>query len=57
MPHSYGYRARTRKIFKKGFRKHGAAPLSANLTAYKKGDYVDIIVDGAQHKGMPYKVY
>jgi len=57
MPHSYGYRARTRKVFSKGFRKHGAAPLSGSLTTYKLGDYVDIVVNGSVHKGMPYKVY
>jgi len=57
MPHSYGVRARTRKLFAKGFRKNGAAPLSGNLTTYRKGDYVDIKVDGSVHKGMPYKIY
>lgn len=57
MPHSYGYRARTRKLFAKGFRKHGAAPLTGALTTYRKGEYVDIKVDGAEHKGMPYKIY
>lgn len=57
MPHSYGYRARTRKLFSRGFRKHGAAPLSNILTTFRKGDYVDIKVDGSVHKGMPYKIY
>ncbi len=57
MPHSYGIRARTRKIFSKGFRKHGAASLGGSLATYKLGDYVDIVVDGSVHKGMPYKVY
>lgn len=57
MPHSYGVRARTRKVFAKGFRKHGYVSLTTNLTTYKKGDYVDIVVDGAVHKGMPYKYY
>lgn len=57
MPHSYGYRARTRKLFARGFRKHGAAALSGSLTSYRKGDYVDIKVDGSVHKGMPYKIY
>jgi large subunit ribosomal protein L21e len=57
MPHSYGYRARTRKVFAKGFRKHGTPVLGVNLTNYKLGDYVDIVVDGAVHKGMPYKNY
>lgn len=57
MPHSYGYRARTRKVFSKGFRKHGAAPLSGQLATYNLGDYVDIVVNGSVHKGMPYKIY
>jgi len=57
MPHSYGIRARTRKLFAKGFRKHGAAPLRNVTNTYRKGEYVDIVVDGAVHKGMPYKIY
>lgn len=57
MPHSYGVRARTRKVFSKGFRKHGTAPLSGHLTSYRLGEFVDIVVDGAVHKGMPYKNY
>ena len=27
------------------------------LTSYKVGDYVDVVVDGSQHKGMPFKYY
>ena len=57
MPHSYGYRARTRKLFARGFRKHGRAALNNILTTYKLGDYVDIVTNGSVHKGMPYKVY
>ncbi len=57
MPHAYGIRARTRKLFARSFRQHGAPALSKVLTTYRKGDYVDIKVDGSQHKGMPYKVY
>lgn len=57
MPHSFGYRARTRQLFARAFRKHGAPSLTTNLTSYRKGDYVDIKVCGAEHKGMPYKCY
>lgn len=57
MPHSYGYRARTRKVFAKGFRKHGTPALSGHLATYRLGEFVDIVVDGSAHKGMPYKVY
>lgn len=57
MPHSYGYRAKTRDLFQKGFRRHGAPQLSTYMTIYKKGDFVDIVGDGACHKGMPHKIY
>ena len=57
MTHSYGYKRRTRHKFKKGFKQHGAIHISKTLTAYKIGDIVDIVVDGAIHKGMPYKYY
>ena len=57
MPHSHGYRARTRDLFCKGFRKNGVTPLNRYLKTYKVGDYVDIKVDGAIHKGMPHKFY
>ena len=57
MPHCFGLRARTRDLFCKGFRKHGVTPLSKYLTVYKKGDFVDIIADGAIQRGMPHKFY
>ena len=57
MTHSYGYKRRTRHKFRKGFKQHGAIHISKTLTAYKVGDIVDIVVDGAIHKGMPYKYY
>ncbi len=57
MPHSFGTRARTRGKFAKDFRKHGMPSLSTYLHTYKVGDYVDIVVDGSVHKGMPYKFY
>lgn len=57
MTHSYGYKRRTRHKFKKGFKQHGAIHISKTLTTYKTGDIVDIVVDGAIHKGMPYKYY
>ena len=31
--------------------------MSVYLTPYKLGDYVDIVVNGAIHKGMPYRFY
>mmetsp|Transcript_27206 Transcript_27206/g.66188 ORF Transcript_27206/g.66188 Transcript_27206/m.66188 type:complete len:165 (+) Transcript_27206:358-852(+) len=57
MPHSFGYRARTRDLFCKGFRKKGTIALGRYLTTFKIGDLVDIKADGAVHKGMPHKFY
>mmetsp|Transcript_104557 Transcript_104557/g.225653 ORF Transcript_104557/g.225653 Transcript_104557/m.225653 type:complete len:165 (+) Transcript_104557:42-536(+) len=57
MPHSFGYRARTRDMFARDFRKSGTINLSTYLKSLKVGDYVDVIVNGAVHKGMPHKFY
>lgn len=57
MTHSYGKKRRTRHKFQKGFKNHGAIRMSKNLTNYKVGDIVDVVVDGSIHKGMPYKYY
>jgi large subunit ribosomal protein L21e len=57
MPHAKGYRAKTRDLFSKGFRRHGPISLSRIMTTYRKGDFVDIVADGSIHKGMPFKYY
>merc|ERR1711964_693420 len=57
MPHSYGYGARTRKLFARDFRQHGMPALKTYLTKYKVGDLVDIKANSAIHKGMPFKFY
>lgn len=57
MPHSFGYRARTRDLFKQDFRKNGPIHLSTYLRAYKVGDIVDIKANAAEQKGMPHKYY
>ncbi|GIQ82076.1 ribosomal protein L21e [Kipferlia bialata] len=57
MTHSYGYRAKTRHTFSQDFRKKGTIALSKYLTTYKRGDYVDIKMNGAQQKGMAYRFY
>ena len=57
MPHSFGYRARTRGKFSKAFGQRGAIGISKVLTSFRIGDYVDIVVDGAVHKGMPHQLY
>ncbi|KAI8882523.1 60S ribosomal protein L21-A, partial [Backusella circina FSU 941] len=57
MPHSFGLRARTRHMFSRNFREHGAIPLSTYLKIYKVGDIVDIKANAAIQKGMPHKFY
>jgi large subunit ribosomal protein L21e len=57
MPHSFGFRARTRDKFSKAYRTRGMAGLSRHLITFRRGDYVDIKVDSSQHKGMPYHFY
>ena len=57
MPHSFGYRARTRYLFSRKFREHGTIHLSDYMTVFKIGDYVDIKANAAVHKGMPHKYY
>ncbi|KAK2959335.1 putative 60S ribosomal protein L21-A [Blattamonas nauphoetae] len=57
MPHSWGLRARSKTLFQKEFRQHGTPSLSTYMQPYKLGDYVDIKVDSAIHKGMPHKFY
>ncbi|RKP13255.1 60S ribosomal protein L21-A [Piptocephalis cylindrospora] len=57
MPHSFGYRARTRHMFSRNFREKGAIPLSTYLRIFKIGDIVDIKANAAVHKGMPHKFY
>lgn len=57
MPHSFGFRARTRDKFAKAYRTRGMPGLARYLTSFKRGDYVDIKVDSSQHKGMPHHFY
>ncbi|KAJ1448220.1 ribosomal protein L21e-domain-containing protein [Pelagophyceae sp. CCMP2097] len=57
MPHSFGYRARTRAMFSRPFRTKGMIKMSTYMTTYKVGDYVDIKCNPAQVKGMPFKHY
>ena len=57
MVHSFGVRARTRDLFSRPYKKHGATPFSRYFVTYKVGDYVDVIADGSIHKGMPHKYY
>ncbi|KAJ7971406.1 60S ribosomal L21-like protein [Quillaja saponaria] len=57
MPAGHGVRSRTRDSFSRAFRKKGTIHLTTYLRTYKVGDYVDIKVNGAIHKGMPHKFY
>merc|ERR1712130_885550 len=57
MPHSYGYRARTRHMFAKQFRRHGQVQVSRYLRPFHQGDIVDIVADSMEQKGMPHKYY
>ncbi|RLN16827.1 hypothetical protein C2845_PM02G12280 [Panicum miliaceum] len=57
MPAGHGLRSRTRDLFARPFRKKGYIPLTTYLRTYKIGDYVDVKVNGAVHKGMPHKFY
>ncbi|CAH3126015.1 unnamed protein product [Pocillopora meandrina] len=57
MVNTTGIRRGTRYMFSRDFRKRGVIHLSTYLKSYKVGDIVDIKVNGAVHKGMPYKVY
>jgi len=57
MPHSFGYRARTRDMFKRSFKEKGPIKMSTYLTTFKVGDIVDIVANSAEQKGMPHKYY
>eukprot|EP00475_Leptophrys_vorax_P041448 TRINITY_DN78180_c0_g1_i1.p2 TRINITY_DN78180_c0_g1~~TRINITY_DN78180_c0_g1_i1.p2 ORF type:complete len:239 (-),score=22.23 TRINITY_DN78180_c0_g1_i1:283-999(-) len=53
----HGLRARTRDMFSRGFRQKGYIPLTTYLRTYRLGDHVDIKVNAAVQKGMPFKFY
>lgn len=57
MGHSRGYRSGTRYMFKRSFGEQGRFPLAQYLKTYRVGDYVDVVANGAVHKGMPHKYY
>lgn len=57
MTHSQGYRCKTRYCFARKFRRHGMANLTTYNRVYKLGQYVNIKVNGAYHKGMPHRYY
>ncbi|CAL5381871.1 unnamed protein product [Camellia sinensis] len=57
MAGGHGLRSRTRGLFSRGIRKKGTIGSSTYLRTYRKGDYVDVKVNGGVHSGMPHKLY
>jgi large subunit ribosomal protein L21e len=57
MGHSKGLRSGTRYAFSRTFRQHGASGLTTFMRPFNVGDYVDIVVNGSVHKGMPFKLF
>jgi large subunit ribosomal protein L21e len=57
MPHSFGYRGRTRHLFARKFGENGQIRLSTYLRTFKVGEIVDIAGNGAVQKGLPHKFY
>jgi len=57
MPHSYGYRMRTRHLFRRQFRHKGHLPTQVHTRTYHLGDFVDVVGQGNVHKGLPHKYY
>eukprot|EP00927_Polykrikos_kofoidii_P031321 TRINITY_DN2695_c0_g2_i1.p1 TRINITY_DN2695_c0_g2~~TRINITY_DN2695_c0_g2_i1.p1 ORF type:complete len:166 (+),score=20.76 TRINITY_DN2695_c0_g2_i1:62-559(+) len=54
---SKGFRHGTRNKFSKHYRTKGMPGVSRYLTIFRRGDYVDIVVDASIQKGMPYSFY
>ena len=53
----WGYRHGTRNKFSKKHKSKGMPGTSRYLPVFKRGDYVDIVVDASIQKGMPYGFY
>eukprot|EP00929_Paragymnodinium_shiwhaense_P010752 TRINITY_DN1156_c0_g1_i6.p2 TRINITY_DN1156_c0_g1~~TRINITY_DN1156_c0_g1_i6.p2 ORF type:complete len:166 (+),score=55.46 TRINITY_DN1156_c0_g1_i6:41-538(+) len=54
---SRGYRHGTRNKFSKAYRTKGMPGVSRYLAVFRRGDYVDIVVDPSIQKGMPFSFY
>mmetsp|Transcript_32775 Transcript_32775/g.39664 ORF Transcript_32775/g.39664 Transcript_32775/m.39664 type:complete len:168 (+) Transcript_32775:50-553(+) len=54
---SRGLRHGTRNKLSRPFRGKGVIPMSTYLRCFKVGDYVDVKINSAVHKGMPYFQY
>merc|ERR1712007_426775 len=57
MPHKRGFKHGTRNKFTKPFKTNGSIKMHNYLTKHKIGEYVDILVDSAIHKGLPHYFY
>lgn len=55
MKKSKGYRHGTRRLFRKKVRQKGLRPPDYILKEFNVGDWVDIIIDSGEHKGMPHR--
>mmetsp|Transcript_36868 Transcript_36868/g.68885 ORF Transcript_36868/g.68885 Transcript_36868/m.68885 type:complete len:166 (+) Transcript_36868:80-577(+) len=53
----WGFRHGTRQKFSKKHKCKGMPGISRYLPVFKRGDYVDIVVDASIQKGMPYGFY
>merc|ERR1712087_950028 len=54
---SRGYRHGTRNKFSKAYRTKGMPGTSRYMATFKRGDYVDIVVDPSVQSGMPFSFY
>merc|ERR1739845_320926 len=52
-----GFKHGTRNKFTKPFKTNGAIKMHNYLTTHKIGEYVDVLVDSAIHKGLPHYFY
>ena len=52
-----GYRHGTRNKYSKAYRTKGMPAVSRYLTVFRRGDFVDIVVDPSVQKGMPFSFY
>ncbi|MHA1550584.1 MAG: 50S ribosomal protein L21e [Candidatus Heimdallarchaeaceae archaeon] len=55
MRKSRGYRHGTRHLLRKNVRERGMRSLDYILHDFSEGDIVDVILDSAEHKGMPHR--
>ena len=55
MRKSRGYRHGTRHLLRKNVRERGMRSLDYILHDFSEGDVVDVILDSAEHKGMPHR--